>query len=380
MERPLVMHILGRLDVGGAELRTLELYRGIHDEVDFAFVVLTGEEGVLDESFRALGAQIYPLRLRSAGFIYRYVSLLRRENPDIIQSHVATFSGALLLLARLSGIPRRVAHFRSDGDAHGNNLRRRIQRGAMRLLISLTATDIVGVSPGALSHGYGRKWLDDRRAQVIPNGFPVEVPELKRSLRSEFDIPSDALLVMHVGRPSPEKNRPFAVTLMSKLLQQGENAHLVLVGGRGADSEAMATLIARLHIEERVHLAGECTDARGLMTEADILVLPSLREGLPGVVVESLSVGTPVYASDLPGTRYIATELPGVGIAPLPADADIWAVGLLKHWRSYRSQQARAELAEAFAKSDFTLDSSLERYRLLYLGNEQAEATTRDNE
>ena len=66
-------------------------------------------------------------------------------------------------------------------------------------------------------------------------------------------------------------------------------------------------------------------DVPQLLKTADVLLLPSIHEGLPGVVLEACASGTPVLASDLPGVREIASRLPLVRYLPLTAADEEWA-------------------------------------------------------
>ncbi len=364
-----VLHVFGSMDVGGAELRTLDLMRQIAAEgFEFHFAVLSGREGVLADELRSLGGTIHrtPLGPR---FPLGFVRVLRHERPAAVDSHVATFSGAILLLAWLARVPTRIAHFRSDGDGHPDTVRRRLQRAVMRALIRLFATDIVGVSPSSLTDGYRADWAHDRRARVVPNGVSTAPrPPADPPLRRAAAVPDDAPAVLHVGRPSPEKNRPRAVEVVHALRARGTAAHLVLVGGEGTDAARLAATVARLGASPYVHDVGMRPDAVSLMAEADVVILTSDREGLPGVVLEALSVGTPVVATALPGVQYIADLLPGVRAVPQDAAMDTWCDAIDAALEESAAPGRRASIREEFAAGPFSLDGALEAHRALYRG------------
>lgn len=364
-----VFHVFGAMDVGGAELRTIELMRHLGPEgFEFHFVTLTGREGTLADEIRSLGGVIHPLPL-GRRFPAAFVRLLRTERADVLDSHVATFSGAMVFLARTAGVPRRIAHFRSDGDGHPDTIRRLVQRRVMVRLIRYFATDIVGVSPSALTYGYDAGWQKDRRARVVPNGFP---PPKTSAAREKLPAllgcaPSDTVMI-HVGRPSPEKNRVQAVRVVRWLHEHGCPAHLALVGGRGPDTEEITKVAVALGVIGHVHDLGSRSDAVDLISQADALILPSLREGLPGVVIEALSVGTPVVASNLPGVRYIATQLPGIQEVPLNAPLERWGEAALASIILGAAEEQRAHIAAAFASSPFSMGASISAHRRLYEG------------
>lgn len=361
-----VLHVFGTMDVGGAELRTLDLMRELAPRgIDFHFLTLSGRAGALDDEIYALGGTIHCLPL-TISFPLSFLRLLRRLRPDVVDSHVATFSGILLLGAKAAGVKRRIAHFRSDGDGHPDRLRRRVQRYVMRWLIRRCATHIVGVSPSALTYGYRSDWAGDRRARVVVNGVsPFSHAAGSDTLRDALGISANEVLLLHVGRPSPEKNRVRTVHVLHELRKRGVDAHLALVGGAGPDNGQIEAAAERLGMHDFLHELGVDRDPRLLMSQADILLLTSVREGLPGVVLECLSTGTPVVAADLPGVQFIAAEVPaGVWTVGLDQPDSAWADAV--QMAAAADAVVRARLRDGFADSRFSFGRAAEAHLELY--------------
>lgn len=364
-----IFHVFGAMDVGGAELRTIDLFRHLGPQgFDFHFVTLTGREGSLKDEINALGGTIHPLPLR-IDFPVRFVRLLRREKVDVLDSHVATFSGALVLLAWIARVPRRIAHFRSDGDGHPSTLRRRLQRRVMVRLIRHFATDVVGVSPSALTFGYREGWEREGTARVVANGVSpfVASPEAT-SLRSLIGARSSEPIIIHVGRPSPEKNRRLAVRVVHWLHEHDVPAHLALAGGTGPDTAAIRQDADVMGIAGFVHDLGTRSDAVELMSQADALILTSVREGLPGVVLESLSTGTPVVASDLPGVEFVGAKVRGVRLVGLDQPLSSWGAAVQDALEVSRLEGARDAIRRSFAESPFSMEVSVAAHRAVYEG------------
>lgn len=363
--RLVVAHVFGAMDLGGAELRTLEVMARL-PEVEPLYITLSGRAGVLEARIQARGGRVVPLRLTFT-FPWSFVRALRQGDVRVVHSHVATFTGFVLLLARLAGVPRRVAHFRSDGDGRGMHVRRRLQRGFGRMLIRSSATDILGVTPSALSCGYRADWLRDSRCRVVPNGFDEQriagaVPRA-RPARRRAD--TDDLVIMHVGRPSPEKNRLRLVRVLRSTCDLGEPARLVLVGPRDRDEDLRLLSAAEAAgVADRVTFHGPSDDVPALLERADVLVLPSIREGLPGVALEARAVGTPVVGSDLPGLRYLQAHLDGFYLRKLTDDDGMWALDVQAASRAGRP--TRGEALARLAGSHFSMLSAVEAHRTVY--------------
>lgn len=363
-----VLHVFGSMDIGGAELRTIDVHRRIVEHgVEFDYLTLSGKAGRLRQDIEDIGGRVLPMALDSA-FVPRFVRLLRSGRYDAVHSHVATFSGAILALARIAGIRQRIAHFRSDGDQHGSTIRRRAQRAAMRFLIRCHATDIVGVSPGALKHGYRADWQQDERVRLIVNGIDLDNVSRGRDfdVRQRLGLKPDTPIVMHVGRPSPEKNRPRVVAVFDSLLDLLPNAHLVLVGGAGGDADQMSRAIEASQRPDRVHEVGRQRNVMALMGQAETVLNTSLREGLPGVILEALAVGTPVVASDVPGAVFIGEHVQGVRTIALEEADTVWASETASAVRAGSDSDRREETRRAFERSDFTLMATVENFLELY--------------
>lgn len=324
-----VVHVFGAMDRGGAEMRTLELIQRLDPtRVRSLFVTLSGRPGSLAKDFQDAGAEVLPLRL-SSRFPLAFFRLLRAERVDAVHSHVATFSGALLLLARTAKVTRRIAHFRSDSPPDRPRLPKRIQYRVMRALINWNATDIVGVSPGSLTRGWRANWESDSRCRVLPSGidlvrFATAAPT--RELRTLVGGKKADKIVLHVGRGVPLKNRERAISIFAVLARQRPGLRLAFVGADNLEDRARWNQSAEnLGIADRVTFLGERDDVPQLLKAADLLLFTSYYEGLPGVVVEAAAAGTPVVASDLPGVSFVAMRVRDIQPVSLEESDETWA-------------------------------------------------------
>jgi glycosyltransferase involved in cell wall biosynthesis len=103
-----------------------------------------------------------------------------------------------------------------------------------------------------------------------------------------------------------QKGFEYFIEALSLLHCHGVRVHGAIAGD--GDTEAITSLAGRLNIAPYVHLLGHREDVLELMYGADLFVLSSIDEGLPNVVLEAMSVGTPVVAADAGGTPEIITS------------------------------------------------------------------------
>ncbi|MGQ9505219.1 MAG: glycosyltransferase [Thermogutta sp.] len=360
-----ILHVFSRLNCGGAEKRTLEVARYLQNHPDLKrriqidYCVLSGEPGDLDDEARAMGASLHYLPLRKPGFPRRFVALLRNEGYDVVHSHVHYSSGFLIELARFAGIRNRIAHFRSQQDGKANPLRKPF-RWVMKRLIDRSATHILGVSRCVMEAVWGPHWLRDRRCQVIYNGIDLgatvddESEAVRARLLQSLGLPADTRLVVHVGSYRQAKNHLRLIDIFRQVHRQEPRSYLLLVGDLAKGWDRLKKQIVSYGLDKVVHFLGLRRNIPQILRSADVMIFPSLWEGLPGAVLESLAVGTPVVASDIPPHREIKGWLPGITLVPLDLSDEEWADRIVFQPRP--DEDTRRKARRAFAESPFSLE------------------------
>lgn len=146
-----------------------------------------------------------------------------------------------------------------------------------------------------------------------------------------------------VARLVGRKGHRVLLDAWQRVQQDDEGAKWSLeLWGEGPERDALEEQIERLGIGDTVSLLGSMPDAAQRLGEFPMIVLPSLREGLPLVLIEAMAAGVPVVASDLPGSRELVGDSAGLLVPPVDADALSEALLSL-----IRDPARRAELAEA---------------------------------
>ena len=372
-----VLQVFGCMEPGGAETRTIEILdRLARDQFHVDVCALSGRAGSLDGRVRAHGGDVYPLRL-DVHFPLRFLRLLRQHQYDVVHSHVHYASGAILALAARAGVAIRVAHFRSTHVGRPLTPRVRAQSALMRWLIQRYATAIVGCGEGTMEAAWSPGWRRDPRCRVIYNTVDAarfQAPVDVDSVRDQIGVPRTSMMFLHVGNATEAKNHGRLLTIFSRISAMRNDARLVLAGAGTEDPGGpVARAVADLKLGSRVAVLGVRTDVPRLIAAADVLLLPSLYEGLPGAVLEACAAGVPALASDVPGVREIADRLPLVRYLPLSAGDDVWAraaCGLAVAMR----RDARRTASADFRRSVFHVDCAVDAHRALWTARGGASA------
>ncbi len=150
-----------------------------------------------------------------------------------------------------------------------------------------SATDFINLYPSYKS-----------KVETIPVGIEEQpLPVTEHSANGPFRI-------IHVGGFSFEKNHAGLIRIFGKLIAEGADAHLELVGD-GVLMDAVRKQVSAAGLDARVVFRGYCSNAMELIAAADLLVLPSIIEGLPGVILEAFYCKTPVVAYNVGGISEI---------------------------------------------------------------------------
>jgi glycosyltransferase involved in cell wall biosynthesis len=143
-------------------------------------------------------------------------------------------------------------------------------------------------------------WITAQRIEVIHHGLPQPKAEAftntPQTLREDLGISTEAFLFGFVGRLAEQKGVLPMLAAIDEFFRENEHAHLVIAGSGELEKKARQ-FVSSHDLDNRVHFLGFRSDVPELMSQFDVLLVPSLWEGFGLVLVEAMAVGTPCIAS-----------------------------------------------------------------------------------
>lgn len=301
MSRLNVMHIRDSSGLYGAERVLLALARQL-DPARFKFLLVClqdrqGSARPLIEKARGMGIQVEVIPVRSAfdpAAVFGVRKLLKRYAIHLIHTHdfKATLFG-MLASVRL-GIKRVATLHGSVKDSLKMRLSLWLEEQIIRHSFDMAIVVAEELQRQLLSEGFRPGMLRLIRNGIDLSSFASGSPGSSKAMKSEPEQGNKVFGV--VGRLVPDKGHKYFLNALSRMKPQYPTMKAVIVGN-GSFKEEIEREIARLGLEHQVLLHGVRSDMAELYRQMHCLVIPSLREGLPYVLLEALASKVPVIAS-----------------------------------------------------------------------------------
>jgi glycosyltransferase involved in cell wall biosynthesis len=235
-------------------------------------------------------------------------------------------------------------------------------------LVARAADYCVGVSAATRDVAMRGYHFPAERIQVIHNGIPLDrvrrIPsDARQRQRDALSLPADARLIAMVARLHAIKGPLPMIRMLPKILSRCGDATLLMVGD-GPEREACEALAAELGLGARVRFLGHRSDVPEILAAADLVVMPSVSEGLGLAAMEAIAAGRPVVAYAVGGLPEVIRD--GVDGLCVPAgDASAFAAAvadlLADDAKRQRFGASAYEGAERFSL-DRHVDAMLECY------------------
>lgn len=364
MEAGRILHLIDTGGPGGAETVFHNLVTGL-DPHRWRSIPVVPERDWLDRSLRQYGLE--PILLTTQGsFDWRYLAklsaVIRAHRVELVHTHLLTSSVYGSLIGRALGVPV-VCTFHGQAD-----IEQRAHRRAKLGVLNHCATRVIFVSEALRRHFLIRTQLDPARTEVIYNGVDMNYfsPGGDRSVRQEFGIAEDQILVGSIGNVRPSKDYPNLLRTAAELRTTSSAFRFLVVGATNhPEFDEVLRLQRELGLENTVLFTGFREDVPRVLRSFDAFLLSSLQEGFSLATVQAMAAGIPVVATRCGGPEEIVED--GIsGMLVPPRRPEALAQALRNLFSDSEIGRTFAERGRASAAVNFSRSTMIARYEALY--------------
>lgn len=384
-----MLYVITKSNWGGAQRYVFDLATNLPRD-RFEVAVITGGQGLLVEKFIQSRIQVIelPVLQKGSGFgsvffsfrnfqaFFKLITVFSKEKPDIIHLNSSKIGGIGAAAAFVYKIINYKLSIITVFTAHGWPFlepRPYWQRGFI-FFFSWLGSILQDVIITINTHDFevGKKFIPRRKLHLIFNGlgaFKLLAREQARGFLSKFtqkEISPDSMVIGAVSEYNANKGIEYLLDAVHQARQAlPQVSWIVLVIGEGEAKEKLERRIKSLGLGDSVKLTGFIPEVRQYLKGLDLLVLPSLKEGLPYVVMEAMYAGVPVVATKVGGLPDLVTDGKD-GRLVLPGNAAALAKTFIKFVTDPEQSKIMAQKAAPKIQENFLLENMIQHTLNLY--------------
>jgi glycosyltransferase EpsF len=370
-----ILHVNAAMNLRGAESMVMNLYRNIdRSQYQLDFLYYTEEECYFDQEIKSLGGNIYrikePDKTNYLKFIKNIRGIIKSKGPfSAVHIHTQLNSGFVAYAAKKEKVPVVIAHSHSTKGGKKESLYFKIYEIIMKELIRKNSNRFIACSNEAGIYLFGEK-IFSKKGVIIPNAINMEKyynynQQDILSLRSTLEINNDSIIIGQIGALTDVKNHMFSLEIAKNLNEKKINFCLLFIGD-GDNRIKLEKKVAEYNLVKTVKFLGVRSDIPLLLNLIDVIIMPSLFEGLPVTLVEAQAIGVPAVISN-----NISSEADfNLGLIKkvgLDESLDNWVKEIISFSNS-NAVFSYSEIEKVFSEKGYLIQQSLKIIYDLYQG------------
>ena len=358
-----VLHLITSLEVGGAQ-HGLLLGLPRFNPKKYEHIVCSMMDRIqMAKQFQRAGIEVHSLGLKTKidfSVAIRLRSLLKEVQPDILHTYLLHSNVLGRIVGRLTGVPKIIGSERTIGQAGYWG------RFLTKLTNPLTDAVEVNSQTGAavIENSLG---VPREKIRLIRSGVDLDEyskPTGKTKVRKELDLSQDQHLVLYIGRLRAVKGVEFGLRAFALAKDKRPNLYMTLAG-EGEQLCDLQQLCDDLRINDHVKFLGVRNDLPDLLSAADSILMPSLKEGFPRTAIEAMAAGKPIVATRVGGTPEAIID-GETGILVPATDISAMATALISLVDNTSLRQQFGAAGTKLVREKFSIDSYVKRLDELY--------------
>ncbi|MGI6581375.1 MAG: glycosyltransferase [Erysipelotrichaceae bacterium] len=300
-----ILCIVGVMDQGGAETFLMKIYRKLDKtKYQMDFCVTEEKEGFYHEEIEKMGGKIHRVTRKTQNPIKSYLEIMNlvKENnyKNIIRISSNSITVIDLLAAKMGGAKNLI--FRSSNSNNSGNKMVDIIHKLFKPLARVIPNVKIAPSDLAAIHMFGKKEYNNGKITLLNNGLDIEKfkynENYRNEIRNKYNIADKTMVIGHIGRFSEQKNHKFLINVFEKYKNDKNNDSILMLIGKGELEDNIKEMVKEKGMDDSVFFLGTQKEVNKYYQAFDLVVFPSLYEGMPNVIIEAQCSGLNCVLSD----------------------------------------------------------------------------------
>lgn len=365
MNKIKLFHIISRIDIGGVERQLLSLVANLDKEKYDICVGYFEGKGELEREFQDTGIKTKKFKfigLWDISIWRRLYQDMKANRYDIVHTHgfKADLYGAVF--GKLAGVPVIISTVHNQEQYLKNPIIRLLEKW----IISPIDDTIIVVSEGVKRFLIKTCGIPEGKIKKVYYGInPVDIKiDKSKDIRAEFDIDKDGILIGCIGRLVEQKGHKYLIRAAKRVIEKIPEAKFLIVG-RGKLEKDLRNLADRLNLDSGIIFTGFRENVYSIIDKLNLIVMPSLWEGFGLVLLEAMTLGKPIVATDVGGIPEVVRDKEeGILVSPQDPKALAEAIILLLEDQSLASRLG--ETGKLAVRERFSVARMVEEVELIY--------------
>lgn len=364
-----VLHVSATSTGGiGSNLLLLAKYLPRHEiELYFAIPPDSHFYSTIDKTY----GNVFPLKIDRKPFIiknlvgcYQLWKLTKNKKYDIVHCHTSVGGVLGRLIAKIN-------HTKTIWSMHGWAFNYPINKGPKKWfyrniekVFDRITDHFVGISRNMIDIALNARITTPKKITLIYHGIEMSDTCLKNNKRKELGIGEDTVIIGAAGRFEPQKAFDILLKASASIIEQYKDVKFIILGD-GPLRNYLESLSKQYDLNQHILFLGWKTNVIEYLKIIDIFCQTSIWEALPIILLEVMSLGKPIVATDVGGVRELFKD--GDGGFLIPAESPKSAAKALsrlitdKELRQTMSKKNRERINKVF-----NLEQMIKKYECLY--------------
>jgi glycosyltransferase involved in cell wall biosynthesis len=369
-----ILYVIDNLEFGGGERGFLQIIEAL-DKNKFFISVAAHPGGIFEKKIVELDIPFYPINFAnrySISSILKLRNVIDKKKFDIIHSQGARADFFSRISARIPDKPCLISTVQMPVDGFNVGM---LRRGIYRLIEKFSEKSVdcfIVVSDGLIDILKNHHNISENKIYKVFNGIETRLYNSeqksdcsKNIIRRSFGISNTEFVIGAIGRFCWQKGFEYLIRSLPDVLLKYPDVKVLLVGD-GPLRKTIKDLTKFLSIEKNVIFTGFRNDIKDILSSMDIIVVPSLVEGFPMIILEAMAMEKPIVATRIDGiTEQLKDEKEGILIPPRNPLSIATAIFKIKENSGFANKIGRA--AGKKVKKYFSVNRMIKETENIYI-------------